>query len=366
MRVSRLIILLFLGLCGPVSADSAPAFKPYLGELDQETQNWFEAAFLVYRESFIESDGRVFDPQNGGITHSESQGYGMLLALLGNDQPTFDRIWSFAKTRMQRPDGLFSWKYVPGKGITDANNATDGELFMGTALALASIRWGDQRYVQEAQRIADVVGRKLILNYGGYTLLLPGEWARPSQRNPRAVINMSYFIPISLQVFEGLAPQYPWEKVYHDGFRILDDMIHPPSDWTNVSEYGEPVPARGFKRLFSYDAVRIPMYLLQAGVTHHKTSEILTTIWGNPRSGPTFPFDVMTMGKTDRFWGNSYELTHDLLYCLDTNTPVPYEDLGMKMENYFDSSLHLMMMAVLYSVNPQCFPSDTSEVRRSR
>lgn len=367
MRLLQVTVLVFLGLCGPaVSENTAPAFRPYVGELDPDTQKWFEAVFLVYRESFITSDGRVFDPQNGGITHSESQGYGMMLALLGNDQPTFDRIWAFTKAHMRRSDGLFSWKYVPGRGIADRNNATDGELFIGTALALASLRWGNPTYVVEAQQIADVVGRKLIINYGGYTLLLPGEWARPGPRNPRAVINMSYFIPITLQIFESLAPQYPWEKVYHDGFRILDDMIHPPSDWTNISEYGEPVPARNFKPNFSYDAVRIPMYLLQGGGMHQKTADILNTVWGNPRHGPTFSFDVMTMGKTDRFWGKSYELTHDLLYCLKTGTPAPYEDLTTKLDNYFDSSLHMMMMAVLYSVEPQCFPPTDSSVRRSR
>jgi len=209
----------------------------------------------------------------------------------------------------------------------------------------------------EAQRIANAVGKKLIINYGGYTLLLPGEWAKPSRNSPHAVVNMSYFIPITLQIFKGLAPRYPWGKIHIDSVRILDDMIHPPSDWTSINEYGEPMPARGFPASFSYDAVRIPMYMLQAGIRHGKTEEILSAIWGLPQAGPTYSFDVMTMAKTDRFWGNSYELTHDLIHCAQSGQQVPLASLGMKMNNYFDSSLHLMMMASLYSTYPQCFPN---------
>ncbi|MDQ0314154.1 glycosyl hydrolase family 8 [Amorphus orientalis] len=367
MRHLSLIVLVVLSFAGPLRAsDGAPAFRPYLGQLDAQTQEWFEAAFLVYRESFIKDDGRVYDPQNNGITHSESQGYGMMLALLGDDRPTFDRIWNFAKTRMRRPDGLFSWKYEPGRGITDRNNATDGELFMGTALALAAIRWNDPIYARDAEIIADTVGRKLILNYGGYTLLLPGEWARPTRHNPVAIVNMSYFIPITLQMFEGLAPQHPWETVYHDSLRILDDMIHPPSDWTAINSHGEPNPARGFKPKFSYDAVRIPMYLLQADMTHQKTSDILNTVWGNPRHGPVFEFRVSDFSKIDRFWGGSYELAHDLLYCRQTGTPAEPANIRMNFDNYFDASLHLMMIAALFANNPECFPATESQARRSR
>jgi endoglucanase len=44
-----------------------------------------------YRQAFIR-DGRVIDVDNGGITHSEAQGYGMLLAEAAGDRPTFDRL----------------------------------------------------------------------------------------------------------------------------------------------------------------------------------------------------------------------------------------------------------------------------------
>jgi len=132
----RSFIVLSIWGAGSASAtDINESFKPYLGGLSADVAYWFESAFKSYKHEFIEPNGRVFDPQNGGITHSESQGYGMMLALLGNDQATFEQIWSFTKDELQRADGLFAWKFVPGRGVTDRNNATDGELFIATALA---------------------------------------------------------------------------------------------------------------------------------------------------------------------------------------------------------------------------------------
>src|SRR5258708_30961536 len=46
-----------------------------------------------YKERFVTSDGRVVDNANGGISHSEGQGYAMLSAERLNDRPAFEAIW---------------------------------------------------------------------------------------------------------------------------------------------------------------------------------------------------------------------------------------------------------------------------------
>jgi endo-1,4-beta-D-glucanase Y len=40
------------------------------------------AEWSSYKESFVTEDGRVVDTANNGISHSESQGYGLILAVL--------------------------------------------------------------------------------------------------------------------------------------------------------------------------------------------------------------------------------------------------------------------------------------------
>lgn len=43
----------------------------------------------TFKARFLDPSGRVVDPQNGGISHSEGQGYGMLLALRADDREAF-------------------------------------------------------------------------------------------------------------------------------------------------------------------------------------------------------------------------------------------------------------------------------------
>lgn len=366
MRTMALaIVLSWLAVTAPaVAMPLANAYSPYLGKLAPDEQHWFAAAFDIYEQGFIKADGRVFDPQNGGVTHSESQGYGMMLALLGSDHEMFDRIWHFSRHHLQRRDGLFAWKWVPGRGIDDRNNATDGDVLIATALTLAGIRWHRADYVREAKRIADSVGDKLIIRHSGYTLLLPGEWAKPTRARPRPILNLSYFIPLSLPVMQSLAPQHDWAGVMRDGNRMLDQLVQPPSDWSQIDDTGAPIPASGFPRTFSYDAVRIPIYLLQFGQTNRLISGFLMEIWGEPHAGEPFTFDVVTLARKDKFWDSAYQFSYELMRCAETGEPVSLASTNMKMVNYFATSLHLMALAAMYANYPQCFPSDYSLAQR--
>ena len=53
-------------------------------------------AWDLYKQKFVMADGRVVDDVNGEISHSESQGYGLMLSCLANDPTTFARILGFA------------------------------------------------------------------------------------------------------------------------------------------------------------------------------------------------------------------------------------------------------------------------------
>lgn len=365
MRLALVILLSCVAAVSPASAmPLVKSYAPYMGKLAPDEQHWFSAAFVIYKRGFIKADGRVFDPQNGGVTHSESQGYGMLLALLGSDPATFDQIWHFSRNNLQRRDGLFAWKWVPGRGIDDRNNATDGDIMIATALALAGLRWNREEYIREAKRIAEAVGDRLIIRHGGYTLLLPGEWAKPTPLRPRPILNLSYFIPLSLPLMESLSPRHDWEGVMRDGNRILDQLVQPPSDWSQLDETGAPIPASGFPRTFSYDAVRIPIYLLQFGQTNRLISRYLMEIWGEPHQSEPFTFDVTTLARKDKFWDSAYQFSYELMRCAETGEPVSLASTNMKMVNYFATSLHLMALAAMYANYPHCFPQQYSLAQR--
>ena len=57
-------------------------------------------AWNLYRQKFVTAEGRVVDDVNGGISHSESQGYGLLLACLAGDRATFASIFAFTRTEL--------------------------------------------------------------------------------------------------------------------------------------------------------------------------------------------------------------------------------------------------------------------------
>ena len=52
------------------------------------------AEWAAYRRRFIRTDGRVVDIEKGGHTHSEGQGYGLLLAMRADDRPTTGQVGS--------------------------------------------------------------------------------------------------------------------------------------------------------------------------------------------------------------------------------------------------------------------------------
>ena len=70
--------------------------------------------WVAYSDRFVQDDGRVVDDANGGISHSEGQGYGLLLAFSAGDRATFERIWTFTLNELLiRSDGLAAWKWDP-------------------------------------------------------------------------------------------------------------------------------------------------------------------------------------------------------------------------------------------------------------
>ena len=57
----------------------------------------------AYKARFVRSEGRVVDDANGGISHSESQGYGLLLAYLAGDRVAFETIFDLHPHRAPDP-----------------------------------------------------------------------------------------------------------------------------------------------------------------------------------------------------------------------------------------------------------------------
>ncbi|HEX6142545.1 MAG TPA: glycosyl hydrolase family 8 [Geminicoccaceae bacterium] len=246
------------------------------------------AEWLAYLAHYVSPDGRVIDTGNGRISHSEGQGYGMLLAVVHDDRQSFEHIWAWTRDALRvRDDPLFAWRFEPGAGggaggVTDTNNATDGDLLIAWALLEAGRRFAEPAHVEEADLILDAVREKLVVDAGPGPVLLPG--AEGFERDDGVVVNLSYWVFPALQAFADHDPEGPWQALVDTGFRLLDrarfgpDRL--PPDWLLID--GEVRLPDGFDPVFGYNAIRIPLYLAWSGLPRARDLlEPFETYWAS-------------------------------------------------------------------------------------
>ncbi len=223
--------------------------------------------------NFIDQ-GRVVDTGNGGVSHSEGQGYGMLLAESHGDRPIFDQLWEWTKANLgKREDRLFCWKWAPaadgnGGAVTDPNNASDGDILIAWALLRASERWQEPAYAQAADAVlADLLALCTKL-HANRLLLLPG--AEGFDHGEKVVVNLSYWIYPALRDFHARSSDDRWLALFDVGLELTRlARFSPrklPPDWLSVLPTGLDI-ADGWPPEYGYNAVRIPMHLIWANIS---------------------------------------------------------------------------------------------------
>jgi endo-1,4-beta-D-glucanase Y len=235
----------------------------------------------LFKKRFLAPDGRVADDGNGGISHTEGQGYGMLLAVAFGDRAAFDRIWDWTLKNLKRPDEfLFSWKWEPGKDgqpgkIADPNNATDGDLLIAWALVRAHREWSDYKYQQAAGQIVVAILEKATAPTWLGLQLLPGLVG--FQKPDGVVLNPSYYVFPALTELGAVFVSDKWQLLHEGGLALLrtaqfgDYKLSP--DWTLVGAHWVQL-APDHEPVFGYNAVRVP----------------LNVAWDNPASPLLQPF----------------------------------------------------------------------------
>jgi len=285
------------GRCNRRSLLTAAIAIAGCGTAAAETNAW-----AAFKTRFISADGRVTDTGNGGISHSEGQGWGMLLAVAENDQDAFDLLWRWTRRTLRRPeDGLHSWRFRPnsGSGVEDRNNATDGDLYIGWALANAARRWGRPEFRVAAARIAQSVLRLCTLEAGGMLVLVPGIEGFTTLT--RVTINPSYFVFPAFRILAEVAPDPRWQRLERDALQLVDrgrfgTWMLPP-DWLSMERAtGQLQPAEGWPPRFGFDAVRVPLLL---GWGRHADAPALAaarSFWttANPSGAPPAWVDLRT------------------------------------------------------------------------
>jgi endoglucanase len=247
-------------------SDTLPTLPPPAPPLpltERDRGNW-----ELFKRHFLLSSGRVVDR---GVSHTEGQGLGLIFAVAFDDRPAFEQILRWTETTLRHGnDALHAWRYDPAAAqpVSDPNNATDGDLLIAGALLRAAERWSEPLYAREAHSIARDVLRLLVRKVGPWTVLLPGYSGFEGDRS--VIINPSYYVFPLFDALNTITPSPLWRRLTQDGVKLIGQARFGawglPPDWLEVARAdGTVSPSVNWPARFSYDAVRVPLWLAWSG-----------------------------------------------------------------------------------------------------
>lgn len=261
----------------PKTEDSPVASSPSSVKL-QVNSELLQQSWVVYRQQFIQTDGRVIDYEASDRSTSEGQAYAMLRAVLINDPATFESTLHWAENNLRRRsavgeplDQLWAWKWgidqAGNWGIIDNNFASDADIDCITALILASRRWGRPEYLDLAlNKLQDLWQFSTIDGSEGKNYLLPGPASAFVFPEGSIHLNPSYFAPYAFRLFAQVDPNHDWLSLVESSYQILTksseiSVTGLPSDWIALDlKTGqlEPLPSDSkIQSVYSFDAYRV-------------------------------------------------------------------------------------------------------------
>ena len=258
-----------------------------------DNQKLLEESWAVYREQFIQEDGRVIDYEAQDRSVSEGQAYAMLRAVLMNDERTFVLTLDWAEKNLQRLgadgkriDNLWAWKWGQKEGgkwePIDFNFASDADIDAATALILAYRRWHRPEYLDLAliklqdiwQYSTVVVGANGKVKDNGKSglfqlstrYLLPGPVEAFVPSSSTIHLNPSYFAPYAFRLFAQVDSNHDWLSLVKSSYEVLEksaetSVVGLPSDWialeTKTGDFQPLPPESPIKSVYSFDAYRV-------------------------------------------------------------------------------------------------------------
>lgn len=340
----RALVPFALGALMTLPAQAASVFSP------DEWQSYLAA--------YVSQDGRVIDTANGDISHSESQGYGLVLAALAEDRASFDRILGFTRKELLiRDDGLAAWRWEPDADphVTDTNNATDGDMLIAYGLLLAGDLWKEPAFTDAATAMTRTIGRTMLVSADGLPAILPGGegFAGGDKTSGQPILNPSYWVFEILPRFDALDPVIDWTAVGATGIELLRRAAATPAgipgDWV-VLAGGGIGPAPDFPAEFGYNGIRIPLYLMRAGLD----PALLEPFRARASSAGLFKIDLITGTAIEPISEPGYRLIQAAMECTATGQTIPEELRTLQTTSYYAATLQLLMLDHLRRQRPAC------------
>ncbi len=359
-RFVHCVLLIATSLAWPGYALASKNLR--IGGLIEESSLWRE-----WRTRFVADAGNVVDNSSGAVSHSEGQGYGMLLAAAAGDRATFDRMWTWTKSSLQRRgDALFSWRWDPARNVvTDPNNAADGDILIAWALAEGADLWREPAYEAAAAAIAADIGRKLIATAPKIgPVLMPGAFGFAAGDQPDGpVVNLSYWVFPAFGRLKQLAPEHDWDGLKRSGLAIADSFAGAPADWISLAG-GRIHPAQRFPALSGYDALRVPLYLAMSGDDH--VAQLAQSDAAAPLRGDGLAIVDLKKGVSESIAsGRGFRAVAALRACVASGHAMPRDFYRLAPDDaYYPATLQMLAIVGALAGHENCL--DPVEARSIR
>ena len=315
-----------------------------------------------WRANNIDFDGRVIDRLQGGVSHSEGQGYGMLLAAEVGDYEAFAKLADWTITNLAvRADALLAWRWDPNspEHISDMNNASDGDLFHAWALVRAAERFSDPSWLTKATAIAQDLARYCIAprpDHPDSLLLLPAASGFFSEDG--LVLNPSYMMPLALREVAERTAVPDLARAADAALALMAELSERQlvPDWVEITPEG-PRDAAGFPADAGYEAIRVPLFLMWSGATQHPALRRYTSAVSHLK-GPNTPtvLDRTSGAILEESPDSGYRAVAAISVCasndmIGSSIP-PYSP----EQPYYPATLHLFTLLAGIRSLPTCFP----------
>jgi len=356
LRLALFITAVACSMVVAVAGPSPEAIKPLGTGLPGD---WLRDAWSTYKKRFVRA-GRVIDDVNR-ISHSEGQGYAMLIAARAGDRLGFDEIWQWTKRELYiDASGLAAWKWdersVPN--VVDKNNASDGDILIAWALIESSNQWGTLEHREAARDIVRAVGKRNIVQTPAGPVLLPGRIGFSPEDHPDGhVVNLSYWVFPAFDRFRALEPSIDWAAIQATGLELLRGSrfgpLRLPADWISIGS-GHPNPAQAFPAKFSYNAIRIPLYLAWAKITQPDLVRPFVGLWNDALNLGPFEVDLSSGSALQTFGGTGFKAVVAAAKCALHREKVHPSLRKVEPDSYYATTLHILSLIAIQERYPEC------------
>jgi endoglucanase len=262
------------------------------GEATTSAQTVAIRAARTFLTDYVNPTGEVIRRDQGGDTVSEGQGYALLLAYAADERTTFARVWTWTRTHLQQPDGLFAYHWQDGR-IADTEPAADADTQIAWALDLAGRQWSIPSDTTAARRIANAIaGAEIGYDDQGRPTLAAGPWAvapgHPTQVEP------GYWTFPAYTALAALTADHRWQDLSSADASHLTALTKNGSqlapDWATLGNgqapAAEAAPQTDTTPVAGQDGLRILVWAACQPATHGIDSSWWKLIAPSAQSGP--------------------------------------------------------------------------------